>query len=512
MNLKNIKSNRGLKFYFYGLVFLFLSLLSINYLVVNDLIVDKKEETKFISLISKESVLVEKYVKNFFFFIETKQIQNVMAVVQEFEQNYKVLIYENPNEEDEQKRVVKKSLSSSDRKHLEEIEVKWKELKKIAISLLNVAPEKKKEGYEHILKFGDELTQNINKFVDTKNEISDQKFETIKQVQIVIIIISLIVVILTLIFINKFLIRDIYLGFSKVKEFTESIGQSSVSILENSKSVDSNSSNLASAIESTMAAITELTETTNMNRQNTKNAQSSASLSLTHCESGKTDVVNLTDSMERINSSNNSLGDQINNSNQEFHRIIDLVDQISKETLIINEIVTQTKLLSFNASVEAARAGEAGKGFAVVAKEIGELANLSGKSSKVISGLLTSSKKTIEDIISTNQEKTSSLLDSCRLRVSEGQKLANDCGKAFEEIFSNIQELSKLVQMVSNSSDEQSSGTESINNSIIKINQACQENQASSASMLQSIDSLNKDTQIFNQHIAKFSDLLLGSK
>lgn len=512
VNFKNIKSNKGLKFYFYSLVFLFLSLLIVNYLVVNDLIIDKKEENKFISLISKESVLVEKYVKNFFFFIETKQIQNVMTVVQEFEQNYKILIYENPSEEDEAKRVIKKNLPKEDVEKLKEIELKWSELKKIAISLLTIAPEKKKEGFEKILKFGDELTLNINEFVDLKNKVSDKKFEAIQKVQIIIICISLLIIALSLFYISRFLIRDIFTGFLKIKEFTQSIGDSSVSILESSTAVSDNSSNLSSAIESTMAAITELTETTSMNRQNTKMAQESALQSLEYCDNGKNDVTNLERSIEKINSSNHSLEEQISNSNREFHRIIDLVDQINKETSVINEIVTQTKLLSFNASVEAARAGEAGKGFAVVAKEIGELASLSGNSSKVISGLLSSSKKTIEEIISLNQQKTSQLLGDCRHRVTDGQKLAADCGKAFQEIYSNIKELSSLVQKVSDSSDEQSTGTDLINNSIVKINQACQENQISTSSMLKSIDSLNNDTQVFNQHIGKFSDLLLGSK
>ncbi|MBC7465119.1 MAG: hypothetical protein H7256_03945 [Bdellovibrio sp.] len=50
------------------------------------------------------------------------------------------------------------------------------------------------------------------------------------------------------------------------------------------------------------------------------------------------------------------------------------MEEIGNKTKVINDIVFQTKLLSFNASVEAARAGEHGKGFAVVAEEVGKLA------------------------------------------------------------------------------------------------------------------------------------------
>ena len=60
------------------------------------------------------------------------------------------------------------------------------------------------------------------------------------------------------------------------------------------------------------------------------------------------------------------------------------MEQIKDKVNIINDIVFQTKLLSFNASVEAARAGENGKGFAVVAEEVGNLASVSGKAANEI--------------------------------------------------------------------------------------------------------------------------------
>lgn len=60
-------------------------------------------------------------------------------------------------------------------------------------------------------------------------------------------------------------------------------------------------------------------------------------------------------------------------------------DNIYKFTESINQIASQTNLLSLNASIEAARAGDAGKGFSVVANEIKNLSALSSKFSKNIS-------------------------------------------------------------------------------------------------------------------------------
>jgi methyl-accepting chemotaxis protein len=89
----------------------------------------------------------------------------------------------------------------------------------------------------------------------------------------------------------------------------------------------------------------------------------------------------------------------MNKSNDEISSIVKVIAEIGDKTKVINDIVFQTKLLSFNASVEAARAGEQGKGFAVVAEEVGNLATMSGKAAEEISSMLGDSMGKVELIV-----------------------------------------------------------------------------------------------------------------
>ncbi|WP_187355148.1 methyl-accepting chemotaxis protein [Paenibacillus tengchongensis] len=140
-------------------------------------------------------------------------------------------------------------------------------------------------------------------------------------------------------------------------------------------------------------------------------------------ERGAEAVELILDQMQRIDSSVSGSQDVVVNLGS-------LSQEINTIITTINEIATQTNLLSLNASIEAARAGEHGRGFAVVAGEIRQLAEATGKSSQRIT-----------EIITHIQVQTAEAVDAMAkgsAQVSDGVAHSGLVAKAFAEIQQSI--------------------------------------------------------------------------
>ncbi|HPI39716.1 MAG TPA: methyl-accepting chemotaxis protein [Pseudobdellovibrionaceae bacterium] len=283
---------------------------------------------------------------------------------------------------------------------------------------------------------------------------------------------------------------------------SKELHQSSVRIASSSVQLSESATEQAAALQETVAAVDEISAMVDKSAENANSSKNVSQNSKSAAERGKQVVSQMLTAIGQIDHSNEEIGQQMNESNQQLSEISKLINDIGNKTKVINEIVFQTKLLSFNASVEAARAGEYGKGFAVVAEEVGNLAQMSGSAAKDISQLIETSVHKVEDIVNETRNKVDRLMSDSKKRIQEGNDTANECNDSLDEILKNVEHLDLMVSEISVSSTEQATGIREISKAIGQLEVVTQQNtsvaQSSSVSaqeLKQEADSLSESVE-----------------
>jgi methyl-accepting chemotaxis protein len=135
---------------------------------------------------------------------------------------------------------------------------------------------------------------------------------------------------------------------------------------------------------------------------------------------------------------------------------------------VMENIASQTNLLSMNAAIEAAHAGEAGKGFAVVADEIRKLAESSGEQSKTISTVLKKIKDSIDKITKSTNGVLNKFeaIDNGVKTVSQQEEnirsAVEEQGQGSKQILESISQLTDITRMVKGGSVEMLEGSKEV--------------------------------------------------
>ncbi len=250
---------------------------------------------------------------------------------------------------------------------------------------------------------------------------------------------------------------EIGLIIEKMKELTQSLGNIVGKIRNSSDTMSANSYELNDTSSQTLAANNEISKAVedvaegstgmaasiskiNENLLEMSNETKDINESVNEIRNQTTAVQDsskiMNDKIKSMQDSSHKMDEGISAISKRIETVNTTVDRVSNIVSVIEEISSETNLLSLNASIEAARAGDAGKGFAVVAQEI-----------RVLSDNTNTELENIKQIIS-------SLVEECRYCVQASGTIVEDNAKQKEEIKAVLDEFSALDEQIQKTAEK----------------------------------------------------------
>lgn len=222
-------------------------------------------------------------------------------------------------------------------------------------------------------------------------------------------------------------------------------------------------------------------------------------------EQGQKQLSSMSESLADIQKTQNIMAEHMDESSQQMTEFLKVINDISNKINMINEIVFQTKLLSFNASIEAARAGEAGKGFAVVAHEVGNLAQMSGKAAREIETLVRDSVQMITNATQNLVEKSAQISKDSHERIQKSLTVSTTAIASLNDSIQSSRQLKTLMQQIYESGESQKQGVEALKQAMSRFDEVSNESNAIATSNRSQAQRLIADTDTLKSLVERIS-------
>lgn len=256
--------------------------------------------------------------------------------------------------------------------------------------------------------------------------------------------------------------RQMNSTLQQVEEAAKQVSAGSENLAQSAQALAEGATDQAGSVEELTATITNITDavarTAGELQKTTEKAESYAQ----QADAGHTQMKSLMEEMDRINETSKKIQNIIAD---------------------IEDIASQTNLLSLNAAIEAARAGEAGRGFAVVAEQIRKLAEQSAQSAV----------------------DTRSLIEGSLQEIKNGNQAAEAAAESLEQIVTGVKEIATDAKRLSEESTAQAQAMEQAELGVNQISEVVQANSAAAEESSATSEELFAQAYALNDLVGKFT-------
>ena len=275
-------------------------------------------------------------------------------------------------------------------------------------------------------------------------------------------------------------------------------------ITANIQSIKGRVINQSASVTETNATMEQLTANINKLDEHVENQSSNVSQASAAIEEMVANTRSVTETLIKNAENVKELTDASEVGRSGLQEVSSDIQEIARESeglleinAVMENIASQTNLLSMNAAIEAAHAGEAGKGFAVVADEIRKLAESSSEQSKTISTVLKKIKESIDKISRSTDnvlQKFGAIDSSVRTVADQEENIRNameEQGQGSKQILEGVSNVTEITRHVKSGSHEMLNGAKEVIAESKNLERATQEITGGMNEMSSGADQIN---------------------